>query len=124
MSGQLEQRHHSIEEYASLNVSDEQVLAKARAQAMDAALDVTRYCLQECGSCDRVTINLPPELKSAFKSVSSGLKVTRLEIGVEHDDRKTILGILDSPEYPAVAVIEVDVKRNQPARIHMAQMIP
>lgn len=124
MSAKLEQHYRSIEAYASLTVSDEQVLAKARALAMDAALDVTRYCLQECGSCDRVTINLPPELKSAFTAISSKLKVTRLEIGVEHDDRKTILGILDSPEYPAVAAIEVDVRRNQPAHIHMAQVMP
>jgi hypothetical protein len=54
----------------------------------------------------------------------SQLKIARVEVGAERHDRKVIAAILDSPEYPAPVAIEIDVRPNEPIKLHVGELIP
>ena len=123
VGNELEQYYIALEKYSELTVTDREALVRGRAAAVNAALELTRQCLGANAECRDVAVALVPDLLSKFRAISSELKVTRVEVVDERDDRKRILAMLDSPEYPAVVAITIDAQRGRTTRIQVSQQV-
>lgn len=116
-----EHQHESITKYAQTPVADAQVLEIARAEAASASLEIVRSCLLTCGGCEDVIIN--PEHAEKVRQWAHKLAVSRVEIGAERDERKSILAIVDMAELSAPVSIGFDVKPGEPLRLYVNELI-
>jgi hypothetical protein len=97
------------------------VLEMARVEAAHAAVEIVRSCLLTYGGCEDVVI--APELAAKLRELAHELAVSRVEIGAERDERKSILAIGDMAEFSAPVSIDFDVGPGEPLRLYVGEII-